>query len=218
MLARSLVDRLPYGVLVLDSDEFGRGFSVFPPSRVCILTDNATSQRGFRIAARAMMWVACAFSLLALNVAPANASMIFQCEASPENDLIHGLVNLSLPFNGMSGSLCMEFTCFDTPVACRPSSSSCGSVPKKPVPETPMPIETHIALDANAASSSMSGSSSAGSSITGGESVPIAMTCSGFEPPIPLLVSWLSVEQSLDVPPAPPFELLRPPQIFTLFA
>lgn len=57
------------------------------------------------------------------------------------------------------------------------------------------------------------GTTSSESSPTGGfAGGAAAMLGTVFDRPAGELIAWLSIEHLLDIPPAPPFELLRPPQ------
>ena len=89
------------------------------------------------------------------------------------------------------------------------------SIPSPPAPPLKqLPAETPL-LDLEApASSSGSGVGTSGSSSGGSTTTSLSaavFTCNLMLSP-PTLVGWLQTREVDDIPPAPPFELLRPPQ------
>ena len=83
------------------------------------------------------------------------------------------------------------------------------------VPQSDKPIESvpseHPLLGLGALAHSGANTSSPTSSSE--TTVSVAIFAPSVELPIPLLLSWLKVEQCFDVPFTPPFELFRPPRV-----
>ena len=103
------------------------------------------------------------------------------------------------------------------------TGSSCGrssSPPSSPLEPTDpsVPSESPFVGLGIPSSSSGAGSDSGSSGRGFGSSAANAVIGWLTEFPQPTLIGWLKVVGFLDIPPAPPFELLRPPQILTNIA
>lgn len=106
-------------------------------------------------------------------------------------------------------------------------SGACGSITDHPVvqdrPSVPtshferqiiemLDLGVEVRTTSGANSSTLTGSS------TNGETSPVtgAICRSGFELSPAILIGWLVARDVDDIPPAPPFELLRPPKVITI--
>ena len=97
---------------------------------------------------------------------------------------------------------------------------ACGSIASarqlpSSEPDSPEPLRMAVRFfgeEVVPVSTNMSGSSSSGAPTNGGAQAFAVLPDSTLAPPSALLLSWLAIEQTLDVPPAPAVELSRPPQ------
>lgn len=110
-------------------------------------------------------------------------------------------VSNELDLLGISGSKIDECGC-----GCVPTNERIAS----DQPSNPE-LQNQVGL---APSSNCSGTNSTGSSISDGVRLSAAILGPTRAHDANSLIDWLRIEQSLDVPPAPPFQLLRPPICF----
>lgn len=150
---------------------------------------------------------------------PAHASMIYSGESmavDPFLTSINGTCSAAEPS--------FEWYSFES----RRGDEVAGSMPKSSpvsVPISPpsrseqLPVETPFLGVEVSSSTGASGAGTVGSSSVGGaSSFSAAIFCGHTELSPPTLVGWLRACDDRDIPPAPPFELLRPPKILTIFA
>lgn len=181
------------------------------------MTKHVSICRDFNIARRfatcAIVVVAC----VSWGTVSARASMISSCESiSVDRDLasldkawtsVDPFFDLGFAVLGSWGDLASSSSVPEQPAV--PTSPS-----KRLASELPMlDVEIPMSSGADGAGAACSPSGGGGTSLA-----PGAIFCWVLELPPPTLVSWLQARGVQDIPPAPPFELLRPPQILTNLA
>ena len=162
----------------------------------------------------------CFIGFLSQGFSSANASMI-ACPSGPSSNEV---LSKSLLSNDWLSpyEMCQEnefanagWSSFDG-VGAGGSSAVFSSSNFQNEPKDPSAPESCLPLDVIPASTSGSGAGSASSSNGGGPSNQIAAGSSKFELPILIVLSWLRIEKSNEIPSAPSFELYRPPRFFAL--
>lgn len=93
----------------------------------------------------------------------------------------------------------------------------CGSAPASPNPDSlpsnePLNHESPTLIEF-AATNNRGGTSSNDSSVSNGVQFSAAVLAAVHLRPQSSVIGWLRLEKSLEIPVAPPFELLRPPRV-----
>ena len=93
------------------------------------------------------------------------------------------------------------------------TTSPTDDTPSEPVPPEPEPVETTIVGFGPISPVNGTVTGSSDSSGQGGPSSVTAILCSVLDLPIPSTVGRCYAAEVLDIPPTPPLDVLRPPQI-----
>ena len=167
--------------------------------------------RDFNLASRVAVWVVVTATFVASSAVPVNADLI-------------SVVQLDSPdrsFFSDDNPLMSAEQLFGIDLQDR---GGCGPSPRSDSPSFPSvpiePVRSEFPLVGFAIPGSTSGTGAGSDSSTGGNgsSVANAILCWLSELPPPTLVGYLYPVEALDIPPAPPFELLRPPRVLTILA
>ena len=183
------------------------------------MLESTIIRRDINITLRLALLVVIVFASVGLIVAPVHAGMMLSssCESSPVDRDLTSL-------DGMWTSVDPFFDSRLVGLGCWGELASSIPIPEQPaVPISPSKRLTSELPILNVESPTSSGAGGAGatgsSSGGGGESSfnwMIAGNVTELTPPT--LVGLLKSSEAHDIPPVPPSELLRPPQVLTIFA
>lgn len=167
-------------------------------------------------AARYEWLIVCVIGFLSLCCSSTNASMIpYPSNAGSNEALSKSLLSNDWLFPWRVGQ--DEFANSGWHSGESSSSGSSSNTVLNPAEsDDQFPPESLQLLDAIHTPSTGGGAGAPPPSSGSGTWIQVATANSRFELPIPIVLSWLSIEKSPQIPSGPSFELFRPPRPFTL--
>ena len=182
------------------------------------MLESTIIRRDIDIARRLALRVITVFAIVGLVVAPAHAGMMasLSCESSPiDRDLasLDGMWTSMAPFLELRsvGLGSWGAPTSSIPIAEQPAVPTTPT--KRLASELPI-LNVEVLMSTGEGGAGATGSSSGG----GESSFNWMIVCCVSELTPPTFLGLLKSSEVHDIPPAPPFELLRPPQVLTIFA
>jgi hypothetical protein len=185
---------------------------------------STTTYRDFTAARRWELWVVVVASFILLDSIPANAEMILSGEFDRTEQSPWSLDEQYLPASYIPQNELFERSFIDWSICDAGTSTSTASdttsptVPSEPSDEPIPSSKTPFVVLGIPTSSSGAGAGADSGSSGSGVAFAVAIACWNSELPRLTLIAYLDAVNALDIPPAPRFELLRPPQVLTIIA
>lgn len=180
-----------------------------------LTSSGRTFSRRLMQAARYEWLVVCVVAFLSLSSSSVNASMIpYPSSAGPSEALAKSLLSNDWLFPWRTGQ--DDFT----NSGWHSGESSTGSISNTALnsAESEDPLAPELLPSPEAIHTPSTGGGAGAPPPSGGSGswIQVATANSRFELPIPIVLSWLSIEKSPQIPSGPSFELFRPPRPFAL--